>query len=102
MIRWLDWFMRMEDRHTHLLRNIMSKLDELTAKVDELQVALDDEQAQIAASVASLEATIADLEAKLGAASPITDAAIQTVIDKLDAIKVDLQGTIPDAPPPVA
>lgn len=76
------------------IKIIMEKLDELSAKVDALQVALDAEQAQIAAAIDGLSATIVALEAQL--ADGATPEAVQVIIDKVDAIKADLEGTVAD------
>jgi hypothetical protein len=64
----------------------------LSAKVDALQVALDVEQAQIAAAIDGLSATIADLQAQL--ADGATPEAVQAIIDKVEAVKADLEGTV--------
>jgi cob(I)alamin adenosyltransferase len=80
-----------------MLRLMMGKLEELNAKVDELQATLDAEQEQIATAVASLQSSIADLQSQLG--TGVTDAQLQGVIDKIEAVRVDLAGTVPDAPP---
>jgi predicted nucleic acid-binding Zn-ribbon protein len=79
-----------------LLRHIMTKLDDLNQKVTDLQTALDAEQEQIQTAIASLQQTITDLQGQLGGAA--TDTELQAVIDRLDAVKTDLAGTIPDAP----
>jgi len=71
---------------------IMEKLDELSAKVDALQVSLDAEQEAIAAAINGLSATIVDLQAQL--ADGATPEAVQSIIDKVDAIKADLEGTV--------
>lgn len=75
-----------------------------TAQIGDLQTALDEEQAQITAVLESLNQTIADLTAQVG--NNISDADLQAAIDALsanaatlDAIKRDVQSTIPDAPP---
>lgn len=70
----------------------MPTLEEISAKVDELQTALDTEQEQIAAAIEGLNATIADLTSQL--ADGGTPEARQAVLDKLNAIKTDLEGTV--------
>lgn len=69
----------------------MATIAELSAKVDELQVSLDAEQQKIADAIAALKQVIADLQAIVdGAATP---EAIQAVVDKVDAVKADLEST---------
>lgn len=72
----------------------MANIQELTDKVDALQVALDAEQEQIAAAIAALQATIDELKALV--ADGGTPEQRQALADKLDAIKSDLEATIPD------
>jgi len=62
-------------------------------------VALDAEQAQIAAAIDGLSATIVDLQAQL--ADGATPEAVQAIIDKVDGIKADLEGTVADEVAPV-
>jgi flagellin-like hook-associated protein FlgL len=88
----------MFDIHIHSvtpknIKIIMEKLDELSAKVDALQVALDAVQDTIGASIDGLNQTIIELQAQL--ADGATPEAVQAIIDKVDAIKVDLESTIP-------
>lgn len=78
----------------HLKTIIMATLKELTQKVDDLQTALDAEQLQIADAIAQLQTTINDLRANETANG--TPEERQALADKLDAIKTDLEGTIPD------
>lgn len=77
-------------------QNPMPDLPEINAKVDELQAALDLEQQQVAdllaqnaATIATLTETIAALEASGG-----TEAERQAVLDKLNALKADLEATV--------
>lgn len=89
----------MFDIHIHTvtpkhIKIIMEKLNELSTKVDALQVALDAEQAQIAAAIDGLSATIVDLQAQLAAG--VTPDAVQAIIDKVQNIKADLEGTVAD------
>ena len=72
----------------------MATLQELNDQVDALQVALDEEQEQVAAAIADLEAVIADLEAQVAEGGSPEER--QAVLDKLVAVKTDLEGTIPD------
>lgn len=69
----------------------MATIAELSEKVDELQVSLDVEQQKIADAIAALNLVVVDLKASLeGAATP---EAIQAVVDKVDAVKADLEAT---------
>lgn len=70
----------------------MATIQELSAKVDELQTALDTEQQQIADAIAALQATVTDLQGQLTAGG--TEAERQAVLDKLNSVITDLQGTI--------
>ena len=72
----------------------MASIQELSAKVDELQVSLDNEQAAIAEAIDGLNQTIVDLQEQLAAGA--TPEAIQAVIDKVVAVKADLEGTVGD------
>lgn len=71
----------------------MPTLAELSAKVDTMQTALDEEQQQVADLIASKDATIAALQAIIDAGNPNNDAEIQAILDKVDAVIADLQGT---------
>lgn len=71
---------------------IMATIAELSAKADELQAALDTEQQQIADAIAALQTVITDLQGQLAAGG--TEAERQAVLDKMNAIITDLQGTI--------
>ena len=73
----------------------MATIVELTQKVDELQAALDAEQVQIAEAIAALEGVVAQLQAQVADGGTAEER--QALADKLDAIKSDLEGTIPDA-----
>lgn len=70
----------------------MPTLAELSAKVDELQGVLDTEQAAIQEAINALNTTIADLQALVEAGG--TEAERQAVVDKLEALKADLEGTV--------
>lgn len=70
----------------------MPTLQELSDKVDELQTALDAEQQQVADAIAALNTTISDLQALVSAGG--TEADRQAILDKLNTIKTDLEGTV--------
>ena len=70
----------------------MASIQELSDKVDALQVSLDEEQAAIQAAIDGLNATIVDLQEQLAAGA--TPEAIQAVLDKVEAVKSDLEGTV--------
>lgn len=70
----------------------MPTLEELSAKADELQTALDTEQEQIQTAVNGLNETITTLQGQV--ADGGTPEARQAVLDKLNAIKADLEATI--------
>lgn len=72
----------------------MNSIKELAQKVDALQVSLDNEQAQVAAAIAGLEQTIVDQLALIADGGTVEER--QAIADKLDAIKADLENTIPD------
>jgi hypothetical protein len=77
----------------------MATLEEISAKVDELQTALDAEQAQVAELIAAKDAAIASLEEAIAALEALvadggTPEARQAVVEKLDAAKSDLEGTV--------
>lgn len=74
------------------ITQIMASITELTVKVDELQVALDAEQEQVAAAIAALQTAVADLQALV--ADGGTPEQRQALLEKIDAIKVDLEGTV--------
>lgn len=74
------------------LNQIMATLQELSAKVDELQTALDAEQQQIADAIAALQQTVTDLQAQLTDGGTTEER--QAVLDKLNAVITDLQGTV--------
>ncbi len=70
----------------------MPTLAELNTKVDELQTSLDAEQEQIAAAIEALNTTITDLEALVAAGG--TEAERQAILEKVVAVKTDLEATI--------
>lgn len=77
----------------------MATLQELQDKVAELQVSVDAEQAQIQQlldtqnnTIAQLNQQIADLQALVDAAP--TPEQLQSVVDGLQAIKTDIEGTV--------
>lgn len=79
----------------------MSKATELQEQVELLQASVDAEQAQIAAllegqqvTITQLESVIADLEAQVAATGSPAD--LQAVLDKVVAIKADVESTVPD------
>lgn len=78
-------------------RKIMATLAELNAKIDELEATVNAEQEQITAAISGLQATIDELRAQLEDQDP---AAIQAAIDRLDAIKADLESTVADEEEP--
>ena len=75
------------------LNKIMANITELTQKVDDLQVSLDAEQEQIRLAIEALNQAIADLQ--LLVVEGGTPEQRQALADKLDAIKGDLENTIP-------
>lgn len=81
------------------LDKIMALIDDLNAKVVELQEALDTEQAQIKTLVDGQNVTIAGLNAQVTElqgmlADGATPTQLQAVIDNLNTIKTDLEGTV--------
>jgi len=77
----------------------MASLQELNDKVTELQAAVDAEQAQIAELLATNASVIVDLNTQITAlqeqlAGAATPEAIQAVIDGLNSIKADVEGTV--------
>ena len=79
------------------LNTIMATLAELTDKLNELQAALDNEQAQVQSAIDGLTAQIAALNEQI--ANGASPEQLTEVVAKIEAIKNDLEGTIPDAPP---
>ena len=80
----------------------MSTITDLSEKVDELQIKLDAEQEQIAEALAALRETVEAQNAII--ADGGTAEQRQAVMDKLNTVIGDLEGTIPDPvmdPPPV-
>lgn len=77
----------------------MPTLQELSAKVDELQLSLDNEQQQVADLLAAKEAAITSLTETVTALQLLvadggTAEERQAVLDKLNATKTDLEGTV--------
>lgn len=70
----------------------MPTLQELSDKIDELNSALQTEQQQVADAIADLNTTITDLEALVEAGGSESDR--QAILDKIIAIKEDLEGTV--------
>jgi len=77
----------------------MPTLAELSAKVDDLQTSLDTEQQQVTdllaeknATIETLNGTITDLQALVEAGG--TEAERQEIVDKLTALKADLEATV--------
>lgn len=79
------------------LDKIMSKATDIEAKVDALQTTLDEEQAQIRLSIDGLTTTIQELRDQI-AGGGADEEALDRILNKLDGIKSDLEGTIADAP----
>lgn len=84
----------------------MANIKELTDKVTELQAAVDAEQAQIAELLATNAGVVVNLTAQIAAlqeqlAGAATPEAIQAVIDGLNAIKTDVEGTVAPTEPTV-
>lgn len=75
----------------------MPTLEELSAKVDELQQALDTEQEQIQAVINGLNETITQLQQQVAEGG--TQEERQAVLDKLNALKSDLESTVPPPNP---
>lgn len=77
----------------------MPNLQELSAKVDELQLSLDSEQQQVADLLAAKESAITSLTETVTALQLLvadggTAEERQAVLDKLNATKTDLEGTV--------
>lgn len=77
----------------------MPTIEELSAKVDEVQVALDTEQQQVAdllaeknSTIATLNGVVTDLQTQV--ADGGTTEQRQAVLDKLNALKADLEATV--------
>ena len=79
------------------LNKIMSKITDIEAKVDELQTKLDTEQEQIKSAIDALNTTIQELRDQI-AGGGADEEALDRILVKLDGIKTDLEGTIPDEP----
>ena len=76
----------------------MATLEEISMKVDELQAALDAEQEQIAILISAKDAAIAGLTESIVALEALvaeggTAQARQAVVEKIAAIKADLEAT---------
>jgi len=96
------------------VQELKDQVADLNSKVDDLQTSLDAEQAQIqglldtnAQVVTDLNAKIVELQAIIDAGGSATPADLQaisdgikTATDKIATEKADLEGTVPDAPPP--
>lgn len=78
------------------LNTIMATLAELTDKLNELQTSLDNEQAQVQTAIEGLTAQIAALNEQI--ANGASPEQLTEVVAQIEAIKSDLEGTIPDAP----
>lgn len=81
----------------------MPTLEEISAKADELQTALDAEQQQVQDLLAEKNATIENLngvitELQGQIADGGTAEQRQAVLDKLNALKADLEATVPPTP----
>lgn len=72
--------------------NIMATIQEISTKVDELQVQLDAEQQAIADAIAALQTQVTALQGMIVDGG--TTAERQAVMDKLNVVITDLQGTI--------
>lgn len=77
----------------------MPTIEELSAKVDEVQASLDAEQQQVAdllaeknSTIETLNGVVADLQQQL--ADGGTTEQRQAVLDKLNALKADLEATV--------
>jgi DNA-binding MarR family transcriptional regulator len=84
----------------------MPTLAEISAKADELQTALDAEQQQVAtllaekdATIATLGETITELEAQIVDGGTTEER--QALLDKLIALKDDLESTVTPPEPPI-
>lgn len=77
----------------------MATLAEVQAKVIDLQDTLDQEQEQKAAADAALLAEIQSLKDIIAAGSGPTPEQLDELVASLEAIRVDLAATVPDAPP---
>lgn len=77
----------------------MPTIEELSAKVDEVQTSLDAEQQQVAdllaeknSTIETLNGVVADLQQQLTDGG--TTEQRQAVLDKLNALKADLEATV--------
>jgi hypothetical protein len=76
----------------------MATLEEISMKVDELQAALDAEQEQIAILISAKDAAITGLTESIAALEALvaeggTAEARQAIVEKIAAIKADLEAT---------
>jgi hypothetical protein len=74
----------------------MATLEEISMKVDELQAALDAEQEQIAILISAKDAAITGLTESIAALEAMvaeggTAEARQAVVEKIEAVKADLE-----------
>jgi uncharacterized protein YoxC len=83
-------------RILHEQEYIVGKIEELMEKVDGLQSKLDTEQEQIQSAIDGLKATVQELTDRLATGGGATDDQLQAVINKIDGIATDLEGTIAD------
>lgn len=75
----------------------MATLKQLEEKVDQLQQSLDNEQEQIKKAIDDLNRIAEDLRQQLTDGGTAEDR--ERVLAKLNSAIVDLEATIPDAPP---
>lgn len=78
------------------LNRLMANFQVLSDTVDALKASLTTEKQQVLDALGGLNNTITSLEAQLTEGA--TPAQIEELIGRLNAIKTDLEGTIPDAP----
>jgi len=74
----------------------MATLEEISMKVDELQAALDAEQEQIAILISAKDAAITGLTESIAALEAMvaeggTAEARQAIVEKIEAVKADLE-----------
>lgn len=95
----LDQIIKLLKKQNKKLKEMANSIADLTKQVDDLQASLDAEQEQIKAAIEALSEQIEELEKLVVDGG--TEEERQALADKLTAIKVDLEGTIPDTPPTV-